>query len=68
MLAAQAIEREAHRQANDRWAVQAALEDLDAERERGDMSAAEVEDAEDALLERLIAMRGLAPPDGDGPA
>jgi hypothetical protein len=52
------IQAEAEDQLNDESAIMASLIELDAAREAGEYGEEEIEEAENALLERLIALRG----------
>lgn len=52
------IEAEAENQLNDESAITAGLMELEAARETGEYSEEELEEAENALVERLIALRG----------
>jgi hypothetical protein len=55
---AELIEEEAEKNTEDESTILADLLELDAAREAGEFSEAEIEEAEDALIERLIAIRG----------
>ena len=55
---AQVLEAEAEGQLNDESSIMARLAELEAARETGEYSEDEVEAAENALVERLIALRG----------
>jgi hypothetical protein len=57
---AQIIQAEAEKEEYDESAVMAGLAELEALRETGEVTAEEIEEAEDALLERLMAIRGVA--------
>jgi hypothetical protein len=50
----------------DEPAILAALQELELAREAGDFSEEEIEQAENALVERLMALRGVSGEDGNG--
>lgn len=52
------IQAEAEKQLYDESAITAGLMELEAARETGEYSEEEIEEAENALVERLIALRG----------
>ena len=58
MWLASVIQAEAEKEQYDESAIIARLFDLDAARDTGEFSEEEIEQAENALIERLIAMRG----------
>ena len=55
---AQVIQAEAERRQLDEPAILAALEELEVAREAGDFSDEEIEEAENELVEQLMALRG----------
>ncbi len=57
---AEVIQAEAEKHEYDESAIMAGLAELDAMREADELSEEELEDAENELLERLIAIRGLS--------
>jgi Gas vesicle protein G len=66
MRVAGLLERQAQNELNDESDVRAGLAELETAREEGWYSEAEIQEAEDALLERLIALRGLGEQETDG--
>jgi Gas vesicle protein G len=58
---AQIIQQHAESQLYDEPAIMAALAELESAREQGIYSDEEIEEAEDALLQRLIELRSVAP-------
>ena len=58
---AQIIQQHAENQLYDEPAIMAALAELESAREQGIYSDEEIEEAEDALLQRLIELRSVAP-------
>jgi Gas vesicle protein G len=58
---AQIIQQHAESQLYDEPAIMAALAELESAREQGIYSDEEIEEAEDALLQRLIELRSIAP-------
>lgn len=56
---AELIQAEAEKQLDDEPAILARMAQLDALREAGEVSEQEIEDAENQLLERLIATREM---------
>lgn len=56
---AELIQAEAEKYEFDESAIMASLAELDALRESGELGEEELEEAENELLERLIAIRGL---------
>jgi len=63
---AQVIQEEVERRESDEPAILAALEELDAARATGELDEEEIERAEDELVERLIALRGVGGGMSDG--
>lgn len=57
---AEVIQAEAEKHEYDEPAIMASLAELEALREAGELGEEEVEEAENELLERLIAIRGLS--------
>jgi Gas vesicle protein G len=55
---AQVIQAEAERRQLDEPAILAALQELEVAREAGDFSEEEIEQAENELVEQLMALRG----------
>jgi hypothetical protein len=67
MWVAELVERQAEQDASsDESAVLAALAELEDARQLGELSGEEAEEAENALLEHLIAIHGLVGPENDG--
>jgi hypothetical protein len=58
---AQVIQQHAESQLYDEPAIMAALAELESAREQGIYSDEEIEEAEDALLQRLIELRNVTP-------
>jgi gas vesicle protein GvpG len=58
---AQVIQQHAETQLYDEPAIMSALAELESAREQGIYSDEEIEEAEDALLQRLIELRTVAP-------
>lgn len=56
---AQIIQAEAESHELDEPSILAALHELEGAREAGEFSEEEIEEAEDALVERLMALRGV---------
>jgi hypothetical protein len=56
---AQVIQAEVESRESDEPAIMAALEELEAARATGDFSEEEIEEAENELVEQLIALRGV---------
>ncbi len=52
------LQAEAEDQLNDESTIMASLMELEAARDTGEYSEEEIEEAENALVERLIALRG----------
>ena len=63
---AERIQEQAENELYDESAIRAGLLELEAAREAGDFDEDELTAAEDALLERLMVMRGLAGEESDG--
>ncbi len=63
---ARVIESQAENEMYDETAIRETLAELEAAREAGTFTEEEIQDAEDAMLERLIAIRGLGGADGHG--
>jgi hypothetical protein len=63
---AERIHEQAEEGMNDETAIRTGLIELEAAREAGDLSDEEIDAAENELLERLIASRGLMQEDWDG--
>ena len=64
---ARVLQEEAEKQAHDDEAtIMSALAELDAARESGEFSEEEIEDAENALIERLVAIRGMSEQETNG--
>jgi hypothetical protein len=63
---AERIQQQATAELFDESAITASLLELEALRETGELDEAEIAEAEDALVERLMALRGYAPEVGDG--
>jgi hypothetical protein len=59
MRLAAMLERQAEKQLYDESALRAALLELDAMRAAGDCAQDELDEVEEALLERLLAARGM---------
>lgn len=63
---AERIQEQAELELHDEDAIRAQLMELEAARAAGDITDEELAAAEDVLLERLLAARGLAQEEGDG--
>jgi hypothetical protein len=63
---AERLQEQAEAELYDESAITAQLRELDALRETGELDEAEIAEAEDALIERLMAIRGYTPEEGDG--
>lgn len=63
---AERIQEQAEAELYDESAITASLQELDALRETGELDEAEIAEAEDALIERLMASRGYLSEEGDG--
>jgi hypothetical protein len=57
---AERIEEQANNELYDESAIRSGLLELEEVRESGELSEEEIDAAEDALLERLMAIRGIA--------
>ena len=58
---AERIQEQAEAELYDESAITASLQELDALRETGELDETEIAEAEDALIERLMAIRGYVP-------
>ena len=63
---AQIIQAEAEARELDEPSILAALEELEAQRAAGNFSEEEIEEAENALVEQLMALRGVGGGEDDG--
>ena len=63
---AERIQEQAEEELYDESAIRAGLLGLEAARQAGDVEEQELAEAEDALIERLMAIRGLAGEESDG--
>ena len=63
---AERIQEQAEAELYDESAITAHLRELDALRETGELDEAEIAEAEDLLIERLMAIRGYTPEEDDG--
>ena len=63
---AERLQEQAENELYDESAIRTGLLELEAAREAGDFDEDELTAAEDALLERLMVMRGLAGEESDG--
>jgi hypothetical protein len=63
---AEKLQEQAELELYDESEIQAALIELQAARETGAFEEAELEEAEDALVQRLMTLRGFTGGDGDG--
>jgi hypothetical protein len=63
---AEKVQEQAEHELYDESEIQAALLELQAARETGAFEESELEEAEDALIERLMTLRGITGGDGDG--
>jgi hypothetical protein len=57
---AERIQEQAENELYDESAIRAGLLELEEAREAGELDEAEIDDAENALLERLMVIRGVA--------
>lgn len=64
---AQIIQAEAEARELDEPSILAALEELEAQRAAGDFTEEEIEEAENALVEQLMALRGVGGEEDHGP-
>ena len=60
MWIAEKLQEQAEAEMYDESSIQAGLRELEAARESGELDEEEIVAAEDALIERLMAMRGFA--------
>jgi hypothetical protein len=63
---AEKLQGQAEAEMYDDSSIQAGLRELEAARESGELDEAEIVAAEDALIERLMVMRGFAEERQDG--
>ena len=63
---AERIQEQAEAELYDESAITAQLRELDALRETGELDETEIAEAEDVLIERLMAIRGYTPEEGHG--
>jgi len=63
---AERIQEQAEAELYDESAIRSALLELEAQRQAGTLEEEELAAAEDALIERLVAIRGLAGEEGHG--
>jgi hypothetical protein len=63
---AERIEEQANNELYDESSIRSGLLELEQARESGELSEEEIDAAEDALLERLMAIRGIAAEGSDG--
>jgi hypothetical protein len=63
---AQIIQAEAESRELDEPSILAALQELELAREAGEFSEEEIEEAEDQLVERLMALRGVGGQESHG--
>jgi Gas vesicle protein G len=63
---AERIQEQAENELYDESAIRAGLLELEEARQSGEVSDEEIDAAEDALLERLIDIRGIAAEGNDG--
>ena len=63
---AERIQEQAEAELYDESAITASLQELDALRQTGELDETEIAQAEDALIERLMAIRGYLPEEDDG--
>jgi Gas vesicle protein G len=63
---AERIQEQAEAELYDETAIRSGLLELEAARETGAMDEREIAAAEDALIERLMVMRGVAGKESDG--
>jgi hypothetical protein len=66
MWLAERIQEQAQAELYDESAITASLLELEALRETGGLDEDEIAEAEDALVEQLMAIRGFAPEEADG--
>jgi gas vesicle protein GvpG len=63
---AERMQEQAEGELYDESAITEELRELDALRETGEFDEAEIAEAEDALIERLMAIRGYGAEEGNG--
>lgn len=63
---AERIQEQAENELYDESAIRTGLLELEEARATGELSEEEIDDAENALLERLMEMRGFAGEEGNG--
>jgi hypothetical protein len=63
---AERIQQQAELEFYDESAIRVGLQELQVAREAGEFDEAEIAEAEDALIEQLLAMRGLRGEENDG--
>ena len=63
---AELIQAEADKEIFDESAITTGLAELEGMRETGELSEEEIEEAENELLERLIALRGISEQESHG--
>jgi hypothetical protein len=63
---AERIEEQARAELYDESAIRAGLIELEEARETGELSPEEIDAAEDALVERLMEIRGIVGKEGNG--
>jgi hypothetical protein len=63
---AERIQEQAEAELYDESEIRLGLEELQLAREQGDFDEAEIAEAEDALVERLLVLRGLRGEETDG--
>ena len=67
MWIAEMLQAEAENQRNDDSSILTALQELEQARAQGELSDEQAEEAEDALIEELMALRRAAGEDAYGP-
>jgi hypothetical protein len=63
---AEVLQARAEAEMDEESALQSALAELELEREQGELSDEEIEEMENELLDRLIAIRGVGGQEGHG--
>jgi hypothetical protein len=63
---AERIQEQAEEELYDESAIRTGLLEIEAARQTGELDEQELAEAEDALIERLMAIRGLAGGENDG--
>jgi hypothetical protein len=63
---AEIIQEQAENELDEESAIQGALAELELAREQGELSDEEIEEAENQLLDRLIALREISGQEGYG--